>query len=111
MIDAGRLVLRELRSAIEGVAGQAAAGGQVAIDLGCGSQPCRSICASGGLIYRGAHIASGDIRIVIVRVRASALAVIINARCCIKNLITSDWVRRDNACVYVLLSRAAGRAA
>jgi hypothetical protein len=44
-------------------------------------------------------------------VLASALAVIMNARCYIENLITPDWVRRDNACVYVTLSRATGTAA
>ncbi len=220
MIDADWLVLREMRSAIEGVAAQVAADGQVAIDLGCGSQPYRAIFASRGLIYRGADIASGDIRIdengrvdtadgsadlvlsfqvlehvrdvdkylkearrilrdegwlilsthgtwlyhphpedhrrwtregllaeiarhgfettecipvlgplawttvlrlicgyqlclrvpLIGRVLASALALIMNARCYIENLITPDWVRRDNACVYVTLSRAAGKA-
>ena len=45
------------------------------------------------------------------RVLAGALALIMNARCYIENLITPDWVRRDNACVYVTLSRAARRAA
>jgi SAM-dependent methyltransferase len=221
MIDADWLVLRELRSAIEDLATQVAATGQVAIDLGCGSQPYRAIFASRGLIYRGADIGSGDLRIdetgrvdtadgsadlvlsfqvlehvrdvdrylkearrilrdqgwlilsthgtwlyhphpedhrrwtregllaeiarhgfettqcipvlgplawttvlrlicgyqlclrvpLIGRVLASALAVVMNARCYIENLITPDWVRRDNACVYVTLSRAAGGAA
>jgi SAM-dependent methyltransferase len=221
MIDADWLVLRELRSAIEDLATQVAATGQVAIDLGCGSQPYRAIFASRGLIYRGADIGSGDLRIdetgrvdtadgsadlvlsfqvlehvrdvdrylkearrilrdqgwlilsthgtwlyhphpedhrrwtregllaeiarhgfettqcipvlgplawttvlrlicgyqlclrvpLIGRVLASALAVVMNARCYIENLITPDWVRRDNACVYVTLSRAAGCAA
>ena len=45
------------------------------------------------------------------RLLAGVLAVIMNTRCYIENLITPDWVRRDNACVYVTLSRAAGRAA
>jgi SAM-dependent methyltransferase len=221
MIDADWLVLREMRSAIEGLATQVAADGQVAIDLGCGSQPYRAIFASRGLIYRGADIGSGDLRIdeagrvdtadgsadlvlsfqvlehvrdvdrylkearrilrdqgwlilsthgtwlyhphpedhrrwtregllaeiarhgfettqcipvlgplawttvlrlicgyqlclrvpLIGRVLAGALAVIMNARCYIENRITPDWVRRDNACVYVTLSRAAGSAA
>jgi SAM-dependent methyltransferase len=221
MIDADWLVLREMRSAIEGLATQVAADGQVAIDLGCGSQPYRAIFASRGLIYRGADIGSGDLRIdeagrvdtadgsadvvlsfqvlehvrdvdrylkearrilrdqgwlilsthgtwlyhphpedhrrwtregllaeiarhgfettqcipvlgplawttvlrlicgyqlclrvpLIGRVLASALAVIMNARCYIENRITPDWVRRDNACVYVTLSRAAGSVA
>jgi hypothetical protein len=31
-----------------------------------------------------------------------------NVRCYLENLITPDWVRRDNACVYVTLSRAGG---
>jgi hypothetical protein len=107
MIDAAWL----LRSAIEAVAARVAADGQVAIDLGCGSQPYRSILPSRGLIYRGADTGSGDFRIVFVRVLASALAVIMNVRCYIENLITPHCVRRDTACVYVPLSRAAGSAA
>ena len=220
MIDCDWLVLRELRSAIEALATRVAAEGQIAIDLGCGSQPYRSIFASRGLIYRGADIAGGDILIdnngrvhtadhsadvvlsfqvlehvrdvdtylqearrilrdhgwlilsthgtwlyhphpedhrrwtregllaeiarhgfettecipvlgplawttvlrlicgyqlclrvpLIGRLLGGMLAVIMNARCYIENLITPDWVRRDNACVYVTLSRADGRA-
>jgi SAM-dependent methyltransferase len=221
MIDCDWLVLREMRSAIEAVAAQVAADGKIAIDLGCGSQPYRSIFASRGLIYRGADIGGGDILIdekghvdaadgsadlvlsfqvlehvrdvsrylgearrilrdrgwlilsthgtwlyhphpedhrrwtreglvaeiarhgfettecipvlgplawttvlrlicgyqlclripLIGRALASILAVIMNARCYLENLITPEWVRRDNACVYVTLSRAAGEAA
>jgi hypothetical protein len=107
MIDADWLA----PSAIEGVAAQVAAEGQVAIVLGCGSQPCRSIFPSRGLIYQGAHSASGDFRIAFIRVLASALTVIMNVRCCIEDLLAPDWVRRDTACVYVPLSRAAGSAA
>jgi SAM-dependent methyltransferase len=219
MIDCDWLVLREMRSAIERMAAQVAVDGKLAIDLGCGSQPYRSIFASRGLIYRGADIGGGDIPIdengrvdvpdgsadlvlsfqvlehvrdvgrylgearrilrdrgwlilsthgtwlyhphpedhrrwtregllaeiarhgfettecipvlgplawttvlrlicgyqvclripLIGRVLGSMLAVIMNARCYLENLVTPDWVRRDNACVYVTLSRAAGR--
>ncbi len=198
-----------------------AADGRIAIDLGCGSQPYRSIFASRGLLYRGADFAGGDILIdengrvdtadhsadlvlsfqvlehvrdvgtylqealrilrdhgwlilsthgtwlyhphpedhrrwtrqgllaemashgfettecipilgplawatlvrlicgyqlclripFIGRVFACMLALLMNARGYVENLITPEWVRRDNACVYVTLSRAAGRAA
>jgi len=43
------------------------------------------------------------------RALAITLALVMNTRGYIENLITPDWVRRDNACVYVTLSRAAGR--
>jgi SAM-dependent methyltransferase len=221
MIDCDWLVLREMRSAIEAVAARVAGDGKVAIDLGCGSQPYRSIFTSRGLIYQGADIGSGDIRIdqdgrvdaadgsadlvlsfqvlehvrnvdvylrearrivrergwlilsthgtwlyhphpedhrrwtregllaeiashgfettecipvlgplawttvvrlicgyqlclrvpLVGRTLAGVLAVIMNARCYLENLVTPDWVRRDNACVYVTLSRATGAAA
>lgn len=221
MIDCDWLVLREMRAAIESVAAQVAAEGKTAIDLGCGSQPYRSIFASRGLIYRGADITGGDILIdadgrvhaadssadvvlsfqvlehvrdvdrylrearrilrergwlilsthgtwlyhphpedhrrwtregllaeiarhgfettqcipvlgplawttvlrlicgyqaclrvpLVGRALASALAVVMNARCYLENLITPDWVRRDNACVYVTLSRVPGEGA
>jgi hypothetical protein len=32
-----------------------------------------------------------------------------NARGYLEELITPDWMTRDNACVYVTLSRLAGR--
>jgi SAM-dependent methyltransferase len=218
MTDCDWLVLREMRTAIERMAAQVGADGKVAIDLGCGSEPYRSIFAARGLTYRGADFAGGDIRIdahgrvdaadgsadlvlsfqvlehvrdvgqylgearrilrergwlilsthgtwlyhphpedhrrwtregllaelarngfettqcipvlgplawttmlrlicgyqlclrvpLIGRALASALAVIMNGRSYLENLITPDWVRRDNACVYVTLSRAAG---
>lgn len=221
MIDCDWLVLRKMRSAIEDVADRVAADGKVAIDLGCGSQPYRSIFASRGLVYRGADIGSGDLLIdkngrveaadgsadlvlsfqvlehvrdvdlylgearrilrdqgwlilsthgtwlyhphpedhrrwtregllaeisrhgfkttecipvlgplawttvlrlvcgyqvclrvpLVGRLLASTLAVIMNARCVLEDLITPDSVRRDNACVYVTLSRVAGTAA
>jgi SAM-dependent methyltransferase len=38
------------------------------------------------------------------------LALIMNARGLLEERITPEWVRRDNACVYVTLSRATGRA-
>jgi len=38
------------------------------------------------------------------------LALIMNARGLLEEQITPEWVRRDNACVYVTLSRATGRA-
>jgi len=219
--DCDWLVLRKMRSAIERMAvqvGTDGTDGKVAIDLGCGSEPYRSIFTARGLIYRGADIAGGDIRLdaqgrvdaadgsadlvlsfqvlehvrdvgqylgearrilresgwlilsthgtwlyhphpedhrrwtregllaelaqhgfettqcipvlgplawttmlrlicgyqlclripLIGRVLASVLAVIMNARSYLEDLITPDWVRRDNACVYVTLSRAAG---
>jgi SAM-dependent methyltransferase len=221
IIDCDWLVLREMRSAIEDLADRVADERKVAIDLGCGSQPYRSIFASRGLLYRGADIDAGDILIdksgrvevadgsadlvlsfqvlehvrdvdtylgearrilrdhgwlilsthgtwlyhphpedhrrwtregllaeiarhgfettecipvlgplawttvlrlicgyqiclrvpLIGRLLGSILAVIMNARGFLENLITPDWVRRDNACVYVTLSRAAGTAA
>jgi|SRR5712671_2283934 len=43
------------------------------------------------------------------RVLANALALVMNARGYLEESITPDWVRRDNACVYVTLSRAVGR--
>jgi SAM-dependent methyltransferase len=41
------------------------------------------------------------------RAFANLLAVIMNARGYLENLVTPDWVLRDNACVYVTLSRPA----
>jgi SAM-dependent methyltransferase len=218
IIDCDWLVLREMRSAIEAVAAQVVADGKIAIDLGCGSQPYRSIFASRGLTYRGADIGGGDILIdeqgrvhaedgcadlvlsfqvlehvrdvdiylaearrivrnkgwlilsthgtwlyhphpedhrrwtregliaeikrrgfettecipvlgplawttvvrlicgyqaclripIIGQTLASGLALIMNTRAYLENLITPAWVRRDNACVYVTLSRAVG---
>jgi SAM-dependent methyltransferase len=61
MIDSDWLVLREMRPAIEKLAGQVAKSGNVAIDLGCGSQPYRPIFDSYGLIYQGADFGGGDI--------------------------------------------------
>jgi SAM-dependent methyltransferase len=219
IIDCDWLVLREMRPAIEKVAAHVARAGQVAIDLGCGSQPYRSIFDSRGLVYKGADIDSADITIhanghvdtadssadlvlsfqvlehipdvgqylgearrilrsegwlilsthgtwlyhphpedhrrwtrqgllaelgrhgfettecipvlgplawttllrlicgyqiclripVVGRALANVLALSMNIRGYIENLITPDWVRRDNACVYVTLSRAAAR--
>jgi len=37
---------------------------------------------------------------------AKSLAVIMNLRGCVEDLVTPEWVRGDNACVYVTLSRA-----
>jgi len=42
---------------------------------------------------------------------AALLALIMNARGILEERITPEWVRRDNACVYVTLSRLAGGAA
>ena len=39
---------------------------------------------------------------------AALLAVIMNARGYLEELLTPEWVRRDNGCVYVTLSRARG---
>lgn len=219
MIDSDWLVLRELRGAVEKMAARVAADGKVGIDVGCGSQPYRSIFAARGLKYRGADFSGAEIRIdatgqvatadrsadlvlsfqVLEHVRdvgqylgearrilrddgwlilsthgtwlyhphpedhrrwtrqgllaelsrygfettecipvlgplawttlvrltcgyqfclripllgsllAYALAVVMNARGYLENLLTPDWVRRDNACVYVTLSRATER--
>ena len=43
------------------------------------------------------------------RALAYMLALVMNARGCIEDLMTPEWVRRDNACVYVTLSRVSGR--
>jgi SAM-dependent methyltransferase len=56
----------------------------------------------------GAHYFCQRIPIV-GKALANALALAMNARGYIENLITPDWVTRDNACVYVTLSRVAGR--
>jgi SAM-dependent methyltransferase len=40
---------------------------------------------------------------------AAVLAIIMNARGLLEERLTPEWVRRDNGCVYVTLSRAAGR--
>jgi SAM-dependent methyltransferase len=63
MTDSDWLVLREMRPAIEKLAALVAQAGKVAIDLGCGSQPYRSIFDSCGLIYRGADFDRGDLHI------------------------------------------------
>jgi SAM-dependent methyltransferase len=41
---------------------------------------------------------------------AALLALVMNARGLLEERITPEWVRRDNGCVYVTLSRAVGRA-
>jgi SAM-dependent methyltransferase len=219
MTDSDWLVLRKMRPAIEKIASRVTNSGQVAIDMGCGSQPYRSIFAARGLVYRGADFENAEIRIhesgrvdapdssadlvlsfqVLEHVRdvgrylgealrilrnngwlilsthgtwlyhphpedhrrwtrqgllaemaahgfetteciavlgplawttlvrltcgyqlcmrvplvgkalGGLLALIMNARGCLEELLTPEWVRRDNACVYVTLSRAAGR--
>jgi hypothetical protein len=43
------------------------------------------------------------------RVLAGLLALIMNARGYLEELLTPEWVRHDNAWVYVTLSRPAGR--
>jgi SAM-dependent methyltransferase len=220
MIDSDWLVLREMRPAIEELAAQTARPGQVAIDLGCGSQPYRPIFDSHNVNYRGADFSGSDIVIdasghvaasdasadlvlsfqvlehvrdvglylaeahrilrndgrlilsthgtwlyhphpedhrrwtrqgllaelaahgfeteqcipvlgplawttllrltggyyfcrripVVGRLLAHTLALVMNARGYLENLITPDWLTQDNACVYVTLSRAIGRA-
>jgi SAM-dependent methyltransferase len=219
IIDSDWLVLRQMRPAIARLAALVAERGKVAIDLGCGSQPYRSIFDAHGVAYRGADFEGADILIhrngevaaadrsadivlsfqvlehvadvgrylgeakrilrengwlilsthgtwlyhphpedhrrwtregllaemrsngfetsecvpilgplawttllrlicgyqVLARVPvfgqtlARLLAVVMNARGYLEDLLTPDWVRRDNACVYVTLSRAAGR--
>jgi SAM-dependent methyltransferase len=61
--DTDWLVLRELRSAVEGFAALTADRGKVAIDFGCGSEPYRSIFESKGTVYRGADFTDADILI------------------------------------------------
>jgi SAM-dependent methyltransferase len=46
---------------------------------------------------------------VLGRMLARILALVMNGRGYLEDLLTPDWVRRDNACVYVTLSRAARR--
>ena len=221
IIDSDWLVLREMRSAIETLASRVASAGKVAIDLGCGSQPYRSIFEARGLVYQGADFHGADMLIredgrvdtadrsadlvlsfqvlehvrdvgmylgeaarilrdngwlilsthgtwlyhphpedhrrwtrqgllaemashgfetaecipvlgplawttlvrlicgyqfcvripVIGRALAGTLALIMNARGYVENLITPEWVRRDNACVYVTLARPVATAA
>jgi SAM-dependent methyltransferase len=220
IIDSDWLVLREMRPAIARLAARVAQYGKVAIDLGCGSQPYRSIFETCGLVYRGADFADADILIdhngqvatadasadlvlsfqvlehvrdvgqylgearrilreggwlilsthgtwlyhphpedhrrwtrqgllaeiashgfettecvpilgplawttllrlicgyqlclrlpLLGRALAKVLALLMNARGYLENLVTPDWVRQDNACVYVTLSRVARRA-
>jgi len=58
------------------------------VRLTCGYQLCRRIPLAGAVLAR-------------------LLALVMNARGRLERLITPEWVRRDNACVYVTLSRAA----
>jgi SAM-dependent methyltransferase len=46
---------------------------------------------------------------IVGRALARMLALIMNARGYLEDLITPAWVTQDNACVYVTLSRVAGR--
>ena len=46
---------------------------------------------------------------VVGRAMATLLAVLMNARGYLEELLTPDWVREENACVYVTLSRAIER--
>jgi SAM-dependent methyltransferase len=57
------------------------------VRLTCWYQACRSIPLLG-------------------RPLAGLVALVMNARGYVEELITPEWVRRDNACVYVTLSRA-----
>jgi SAM-dependent methyltransferase len=219
MTDSDWLVLRSMRSAIEQIAAQVTKSGQVAIDLGCGDQPYRSVFAARGLVYRGADFENAEIHIhesgrveaadrsadlvlsfqvlehvrdvgkylgealrilrdngwlilsthgawlyhphpedhrrwtrqgllaemathgfetteciailgplawttivrltcgyqlclrvpLIGRALAGLLALFMNTRGYVEDLLTPEWVRQDNACVYVTLARAAGR--
>jgi SAM-dependent methyltransferase len=61
MIDSDWLLMRGMRPAIQKLAAQVAHSGQIAIDLGCGSQPYRPIFDSRGVTYQGADFGSGDI--------------------------------------------------
>jgi SAM-dependent methyltransferase len=62
------------------------------VRLTCGYQACRRIPLIGAPL-------------------AALLALIMNARGVLEERITPEWVRRDNACVYVTLSRVARSAA
>jgi SAM-dependent methyltransferase len=218
MMDSDWLILRKMRPTIDRIASDLAAKDKVALDFGCGSQPYRSLFELRGIVYRGADINGGDIRIsergcleaadssadlvlsfqvlehvrdvsqylkeahrvlrdngvlvlsthgswlyhphpedhrrwtrqgllaelahygfettecipllgplawttllrltcgyqacsrvpLIGRALAKILAVVMNARGYLEDLITPEWVRRDNACVYVTVSRPAG---
>jgi SAM-dependent methyltransferase len=63
VIDSDWLLLRGMRPAIEATAARVARAGEVAIDLGCGSQPYRPIFESRGLRYRGADFEGAEIHI------------------------------------------------
>lgn len=63
MIDTDWLVLREMRPAIDNLAKETVTAGKIAVDLGCGSQPYRSIFESHGAVYHGADFAGGEINI------------------------------------------------
>jgi hypothetical protein len=46
---------------------------------------------------------------IVGKVLANVLALLMNMRGYIEELLTPDWVRHDNACVYLTLSRAIRR--
>jgi SAM-dependent methyltransferase len=61
MIDTDWLVLREMRRAIKALTGRAVSAGDIAIDLGCGSQPYRAAFEACGATYIGADFSEADI--------------------------------------------------
>lgn len=63
IIDSDWLLLRKMRPAIEKFANAVGGPSTTAIDIGCGSQPYRSIFELRGIIYRGADFDSEDIAI------------------------------------------------
>ncbi len=61
--DTDWLLLRKMRAAIERLAARAARPGDIAIDLGAGSEPYRPIFEALGVVYRAADFGGADIEI------------------------------------------------
>src|SRR5215831_20433462 len=57
--DTDWLVLRAMRTAIEGLADRIASPGKVALDFGCGAKPYAQLFTSRGVTYRGADLGNG----------------------------------------------------
>jgi len=54
--DSDWLVLRGMRTAIEGLAGRIASPGKVVLDFGCGAKPYAQLFTARGVTYRGADL-------------------------------------------------------
>jgi SAM-dependent methyltransferase len=63
IFDTDWLVLREMHSTIDSLAGAVVRSGATAIDFGCGSQPYRRLFEAKGAIYRGADLQGGELPI------------------------------------------------